>query len=90
MTVLSDKQLETGGRCQGAGCSRGPGNRLIPHHVTPWASCGTTSLYDTVLLCEQTHRDVHLGGHPIRLKDGRLLGPHGWTDRPDLTPATAD
>ncbi len=41
------KHLETGGRCQGAGCSKGPGHRLIPHHATPWATCGTTSLADT-------------------------------------------
>lgn len=76
------KRIETGGRCQGAGCTRGPGSRLVPHHATPWVRCGTTSLADTVLLCEQTHRDLHTGGHAIRLKDGRLLGPDGWVDGP--------
>ena len=74
------KRIETGGRCQGAGCTRGPGHRLIPHHATPWASSGTTSLSDTVLLCEQTHHQLH-DGHTIGLKDGRHLGPHGWVAR---------
>ena len=72
------KRLETGGRCQAAGCRRGPGDRLVPHHGDPWAVCGTTSLSDTVLLCEQTHHDLHSGGRTILLKDGRRLGPSGW------------
>ncbi len=71
------KRIETGGRCQGAGCRRGPGDRLVPHHVDPWSDVGTTSLGDTVLLCEQTHHDLH-SGKTILLKDGRRLGPHGW------------
>ena len=71
------KRLETGGRCQGAGCRCGPGGRLIPHHADPWARTGTTSLDDTVLLCEQTHHALH-SGRTIRLKDSRRLGPHGW------------
>ena len=73
--------LQTGGRCQGAGCHRGPGCRLIPHHADPWAQCHTTSLADTVLLCEQTHHHLHTG-HTIRLKDGRWLGPDGWVPGP--------
>ena len=72
------KKLETAGCCQVAGCTRGPGHRLVPHHPTPYAQCGTTSLSDTVLLCEPNHRDLHVGGHILRLKDGRRLGPHGW------------
>lgn len=72
------KQLETGGQCQGAGCTRGPGTALIPHHVTPWAVCGTTSIDDTVLLCEATHHDLHTGGKTIALKDGRRLNERGW------------
>jgi hypothetical protein len=44
----------------------------------PWArQCGTTSLDDTVLFCEQTHHDLH-SGKTILLKDGRRLGPDGW------------
>ena len=71
------KRIETAGRCQGSGCPRGPGTRLVPHHATPWHRTGTTSLTDTVLLCEQTHHQLHTG-HTIRLKDGRTLGPDGW------------
>ena len=71
------KRIETGGRCQASGCHRGPGTRLVPHHADPWATSGTTSLTDTVLLCEQSHSQLH-HGHTIRLKDGRHLGPHGW------------
>ena len=77
------KLIETGSRCQAAGCQRRPGKRLTPHHATPWATCGTTSLADTVLVCEQTHHDLHSGGKIIRLKDGRWLGPHGWARGPD-------
>ena len=72
------KRLETGGRCQGAGCRCGPGTRLVPHHADPWSRSGTTSLSDTVLFCEQTHHDLHSGGRTILLKDGRRLGPDGW------------
>ncbi len=75
------KKLETAGCCQVAGCTRGPGHRLVPHHPTPYAQCGTTSLTDTVLLCEPNHRDLHVGRHTLRLKDGRRLGPHGWLPR---------
>ena len=72
------KRLETGGTCQVAGCARGPGCRLVPHHPTPYAECGTTSLTDTVLLCDSNHHDLHTGNKVLRLKDGRRLGPHGW------------
>ena len=77
------KHVETGGRCQGAGCNRGTGCRLVPHHADPWARCRTTSLADTVLLCEQTHHDLHAGKKTIRLKDGRWLNERGWADGPD-------
>ena len=77
------KRLETGGHCQVAGCARGPGCRLVPHHPTPYAISGTTSLEDSVLLCEQNHHDLHVHRRTLRLKDGRRLGPDGWiTDRP--------
>ena len=76
------KLLETGGQCQGAGCTRGPGHRLVPHHPTPYSVNPVTSLSDTVLLCEGTHQDIHVGGRTIRLKDGRFLGPDGWADGP--------
>lgn len=73
------KHVETGGRCQGAGCCRG--GPLVPHHVVAYARCGTTSLADTVLLCRQTHRDVH-SGKVVRLKDGRDLDENGWRPVP--------
>ncbi len=76
------KLIETGGRCQAAGCPRGPGHRLTPHHANPWATCGSTSLQDTVMFCEQTHHHLHTG-RIIRLRDGRWLGPRCWVDGPD-------
>jgi hypothetical protein len=78
------KHVETGGRCQGAGCRCGPGAQLVPHHVDAYAACGTTSIAETVMCCEQTHRDVHSGGRTIRLKDGRWLSAAGWVDGPGL------
>jgi hypothetical protein len=74
------KHLETSGICQTAGCQRGhpTGHTLIPHHVIPYATCGSTSLTDTALLCEQHHADLHVGSRPLRLKDGRHLNEHGW------------
>jgi len=39
-------------------------------------------LADTVLLCDQTHHDLHSGKLTIRLKDGRWLNEQGWTDGP--------
>ena len=54
-----------------------PAAASSPTTPTPGTGCGTTSLTDTVLLCEQTHAQLHRG-RTIRLKDGRRLGPHGW------------
>ena len=71
------KHLEAGGHCQGAGCCRGPGHRLIPHHVDAWARHGTTALRETVLLCESDHGAVHRG-RTLTLKDGRRLDANGW------------
>jgi hypothetical protein len=76
------KHLETGGVCQGAGCTRGPGHRLVPHHPVAYAVDPITSLAGTVLLCERTHQDIHEGGRTILLKDGRYLGPDGWATGP--------
>lgn len=72
----------TRGSCQEAGCpgsSRTPGAVMHPHHATPWATTGTTSLADTVLLCDRTHGHLHRG-HRITLRDGRRLGPDGWIE----------
>lgn len=74
-------RTQTGGHCQGAGCrrsTRDPATVLHPHHADPWSSCRSTSLNDTVHLCEHCHHNVHDGQHPLRLKDGRRLGPDGW------------
>jgi hypothetical protein len=72
------KLMETGGRCQAAGCTHPPGVPLIPHHPDAYARSRLTSFYDTVLLCEPSHDDIHVGGRTIQLRDGRLLGPDGW------------
>lgn len=71
-------QVQWGGRCAGAGCVRGPGHPLVPHHVQPFWQAGTTSVADTVPLCDQEHHDLHEGGRRIQLKDGRWIGPDGW------------
>ena len=73
---------QTGGTCQGAGCTRScrePGAVMHPHHANPWARTKRTSLSDTVLLCDRTHQDLH-ERKIIRLKDGRRLGPDGWSE----------
>ena len=72
------KLVEVGGRCQAAGCTHPPGTRLIPHHPEPYALSGSTSFYDTVMVCERCHAHIHVGEQVIRLRDGRLLGPAGW------------
>jgi hypothetical protein len=76
------KLLETGGVCQAAGCSKGlhSGHPLVPHHVTAYARCRETSLAQTVLLCDGSHHDLHVGSRTIRLKDGRRLSAAGWVD----------
>lgn len=79
------KQLETGGVCQVAGCSRGSptGDTLIPHHAAPYKTSGRTSLSDSVMVCDVSHDDLHVGGKTLRLKDGRLINEHGWVAGPD-------
>lgn len=75
------KTVETGGACQSAGCPRGPdsppGTRLVPHHPDAWAHTGTTSVGDTVMLCEQEHGWLHRGA-TLTLRDGRRLNARGW------------
>lgn len=71
---------QTGGACQGAGCpvtTADPTAIFHAHHADPFASVGATSLSNTVLFCSGDHAHVH-GGHVVRLKDGRRLGPDGW------------
>jgi hypothetical protein len=72
------KSVEVGGRCQAKGCVHPPGIPLIPHHVTAWARCHTTSYDDTVMFCLRCHHDVHEGGLTLTLRDGRLINADGW------------
>ncbi len=75
------KTVETGGGCQSATCPRGPdtppGTRLVPHHPDAWARTGTTSVDDTVMVCEQEHRQLHRGA-TLTLRDGRRIDADGW------------
>ena len=75
------KLIETGHTCQAAGCHPPPGTPLVPHHPEAFARSRTTSFFDTVMLCDRSHHDLHTGGKTLLLKDGRLLGPDGWAQR---------
>jgi len=74
------KRVQTGGICQAAGCPPRPDRPLVPHHITPWSHWHTTSIDDTAMLCEHCHRDLHLGGTRIRLRDGRRIDHRGRID----------
>jgi len=74
--------VQWGGWCARGGCTRGPGSKLFPHHAEPWHVTGTTSLAETVPLCDTDHHHIHEGHLTLRLKDGRLLGPDGWVHDP--------
>jgi len=74
--------VQWGGWCARGGCTRGPGSKLFPHHAEPWHATGTTSLAETVPLCDTDHHHIHEGHRTLRLKDGRLLGPDGWVHDP--------
>jgi len=67
------KRARTGGTCQAAGCPPRPDRPLAPHHAIPWSHCHTTSISDTVLLCEKSHHDLHTGGRTLKHRDGRRL-----------------
>ncbi len=76
--------VQCGGVCQRKGCGDGPatGHRLIPHHGELFSNTGRTSLADTVMFCEIDHdHELHGKGRTLELKDGRVLGPHGWVRR---------
>jgi hypothetical protein len=80
--------LQSGGhRCAGLHCCRNDPNPLTglePHHVTPWATTGTTSLRDTIWACPVLHHDLH-HGRTATLRNGRHLTQHGWTSGPGAT-----
>lgn len=69
------------GRCAVTGCARGPdtGHRLTPHHAELYSTTRTTALADTVPLCDTDHDLLHRRRRALRLRDGRWIGPDGWT-----------
>ncbi len=76
--------VQCGGVCQRKGCGNGPatGHRLKPHHGELFSNTGRTTIDDTVMLCEIDHdHELHGKGRTLELKDGRVLGPHGWGRR---------
>jgi hypothetical protein len=81
------KKIETGNRCQIAGCPCGPSpsgaGSLVPHHPDAYARSGTTSLSDTVWICQRCHHDLHSGQRTFRLRDGRWLNENGWQRGPE-------
>ena len=71
-----------GGTCATDGCGR-PG--VVPHHAEPWWLTRRTRLEDLVPYCDGCHHDLHEGGKTIKLRNGRWVGPTGWTDPPTGT-----
>ena len=73
------KRLETGGCCQIAGCTRGPGHRLVPHHPTPYAAVRhhqparhrPASANRTTTTCTSAARSS-------ASKTADASAPHGW------------
>ncbi len=68
------------GCCSAHGCPRSQahGDEIIPHHVLPYRTSGTTSLQDLVPLCTHDHHQLHDNNRSIHLKNGRWITPHGW------------
>jgi hypothetical protein len=52
--------------------------------VLGWAEDQITSLDDTLPVCQVLHRDLHEGHRTVRLRNGRYLNEHGYTDTPSL------
>ncbi|MCV7044424.1 DUF222 domain-containing protein, partial [Mycobacterium frederiksbergense] len=61
------------GGCAHPGCGR-PVSWCDAHHITPWASGGTTSIDNGVLLCRLHHTAIHHGGWQVYLGPDR----HPW------------
>ncbi|QIV83474.1 HNH endonuclease signature motif containing protein [Mycolicibacterium frederiksbergense] len=61
------------GGCAHPGCGR-PVSWCDAHHITPWASGGTTCLDNGVLLCRLHHTAIHHGGWQVYLGADR----HPW------------
>ncbi|MCV7047642.1 DUF222 domain-containing protein [Mycobacterium frederiksbergense] len=69
------------GGCAHPGCGR-PVSWCDAHHIQPWASGGTTSIDNGVLLCRLHHTAIHHGGWQVYLGADRhpwFIPPH----RPD-------
>jgi hypothetical protein len=84
-TELTAARVQFGNRCAGVGCCPGepdPLVPLVPHHVRRHALTGTTSLDETLLVCERMHRDLHIGKRTVRLRDGRLVTEDGFVTGP--------
>jgi hypothetical protein len=80
-TELTAARVQFNNRCAGVGCCPGtpdPLTPLVPHHVRRHALTGTTSLDETLLVCERLHQDLHLGKRTVRLRDGRLVTEDGF------------
>ncbi len=79
--------IETGARCAGIGCCADNPDPLIvlrPHHARRYADDGSTSLDETLPVCDTLHHDLHEGGKTVRLRDGRYLNEQGFTPTPSL------
>ncbi|MGB8649706.1 MAG: DUF222 domain-containing protein [Mycobacteriales bacterium] len=77
--------VEGGGRCAGDGCCPDEPDALVvtrPHHVMGYAEDQLTSLDETLPVCDALHRDLHEGHRTVRLRDGRYVNEHGFTDGP--------
>jgi hypothetical protein len=79
--------LQTGARCAGVGCCPDRPDPLVvlrPHHVRRYADDGSTTLEETLPVCDTLHHDLHDGHQTIRLRDGRYLNEAGFTPTPAL------
>ncbi len=80
-TELKAVRVQHDNRCPGIDCCPSepdPLVPLIPHHVRQHAVHGTTSVSETLLVCDRLHADIHTGKRTIRLRDGRLITEEGW------------
>jgi hypothetical protein len=82
-TAVENKALRVqfGNRCPGIGCCTGqpdPLTPLVPHHVDLFSTTGITSIRTTLPCCEVLHRDIHLGGRIIRLRNGSFISEDGF------------
>ena len=79
--------IETGARCVGIGCCPDTPDPLVvlrPHHARRYADHGSTSLDETLPVCDTLHHDLHEGHKTVRLRDGRYLNEQGFTPTPSL------